>query len=338
MKWLKLGIVAILVLGLMIPAVPVYADTADPDATPTVDRIIIERNLLTTGDILILISANIPYASLPSTPVTETFIWRLIDTDGVTELGSTVGYAYNDDGYGYNLYSMYFSAAEVTALGIVWGTSYAIRLSGNPANFDTPPVYNYSIAAADYTSLSDTADVQAELEAWILTLADELNNRWGLATSVQLLEESEAGTVLSIYGEAFFRGAIYGLQAFAPRVFSVIIRTIDIDDREWDTEYAENVSSQWVGSWVETSRAAGRALFGTDYNLLDIIILSVMCVGLLIGNLMLTASHWNGLVDCAFLAVIAARLGMYDLAFLILVAAICWLYIGTQIWFKLVKI
>ena len=341
MKRLGIGILLALLAGLML-ATPVYADTPDPDSNPAIDTTNIYRNLRETGDMLVVVYANIPYATPPSTPVTQTFTWRLMDTDNVTELGSTVGYAYNvgthqDDGFGYNVWSMYFSADNVTSLGIVWGTSYPLRLSGNPAVFDAPPVYNFPISLVDYSTLTDTADVKAELAARILNIAGDLESKWGLTATYSLLAQSETATVLSIYGEAFFRGAIHGLQAFAPAVFSVVIREIDISDRDWDPEYSENVTGQWAGTWAETAREAGKALFGTEYDLLSIIMLLVMSVGLLIGNIMLTGDHWNGLVDVAILGVIGARLGMYDLAFLILVAAVCWIYIGMKIWFGLIK-
>ena len=337
MKRLRSGILLALLAAILLSAMPVYADTPDPDSNPKLEDTNIYRNLLEPGDMLAIIYANIPYATIPDLPVTQTFIWRLISTDNVTEFGSTVGYAYNDDGYGYNVYSMYFTAAEFTALGIVWGTSYNIRLSGNPAAFDTPPVYNYPINASDYSSLTVTADVQAELAARILTIAADLYNKWGLASIYSLLTQNETATVLSIYGEAFFRGAIHGLQAMAPTVFSVVIRAIDIDPREWSDNYTANLTSQYTGTWVDTAQAAGKTLFGTDYDLLSMIMLLVMAGGLLIGNIMLTGDHWNGLVDVALLGVIGARLGMFDLALLILAAAICWIYIGAKIWFGLIK-
>lgn len=337
MKRFRLGILLALLATLLLSATPAYADTPDPDSTPSIDQTNIYRNLIETGDMLVLIYANIPYATTPDLPVTQTFIWRLIHTDNVTELGSTLGYAYNDDGYGYNVYSMYFSAAEFTALGLVWGTSYTIRLSGNPAAFDTPPVYNFTINAADYSALTATADVQAELAARILTLAGSLDNRWGLATVYSLLTQNETATVLSIYGEAFFRGAIWGLQAMAPTAFSVIVRAIDVEDRAWDEEYAENLTAQWGGTWADTAQAAGKALFGTDYDLLSMIMLLVMAGGLMVGNIMLTGDHWNGMVDVALLGVIGGRLGMLDLGFLFLFAALCLMYIGTKIWFGIIR-
>lgn len=334
---IRVGLTLALMAVLLFSATPAYADTPDPDSPPTLEETNIYRNLLVSGDLLVLIYANIPYATLPDLPVTQTFIWRFISTDNVTEFASTTGYAYNDDGYGYNVWSMYLTAAEVTTLGIVWGTSYTLRLAGNPAAFDTPPIYNYTINAGDYSAAATQAAAQAELESRILVLAADLDTKWGLASVYSLLTQTETATVLSIYGEAFFRGAIHGLQAMAPGIFSVVVTAIDIDPREWSDNYTANLTSQWGGTWVDTSQAAGKVLFGTDYDLLSLILLLGMAGLLLYGNITLTGDHWNGLVDVALIFVIGARLGMFDLAMLILVAAICWIYIGTKVWFGLIK-
>jgi len=327
----------LIILAVFLGATPVYADTPDPDNDPTIEEINIYRNLLVTGDWLTLIYANIPYGIPPSTSVSQTFIWRLMHTDNVTELGDTIGCAYNDDGYGYNVYSMYLSATEVGAKGMVWGTPYTIRLSGNPAVFDTPPIYNYVVNAGDYSTETVQSNVQAELASRIFVLAADLDTKWGLSTIYSLLTQNETATVLSIYGEAFFRCAIHGLQSMAPTAFSVIIRVIDVPSRNWTSEYSTNLTNQWAGTWIETAQEAGDALFGTDYNLLSIIMLLIMCGGLMVGNIMLTGDHWNGFIDCALLAVVGARLGMYDLGFLILLTALCWIYISAKIWFGFIK-
>jgi len=344
MKTHRLLILLGLLVVLLLPATPCYADTPDPDATPTVVQFDMYRNMRADGDWLLLIYANIPYGTPPDQPVTETFIWNMYDTDNVTELGSTVGYAYNvgtyqDDGFGYNVYSMYWDSDNVTDLGMdtKWGASFPVRLTGNPAVFDTPPVYNYTIGVSDYSAETVRANVQDELADRVLFLANDLNVKWGLSAVYSLLVEEEAGPVLSTYGQAFFRGAIYGLQALAPGAFPVEIRLVDVEARDWDTEYSENVTGQWGDTWIDTAQAAGKALFDTDYDLLSVIMLLAMGTGLLIGNIMLTGDHWNGLVDVAVLSVIGARLGMYDLAFLMLVGAVCWFYIGTKVWFGMIR-
>lgn len=339
MKKIRLILALLIALVLMIPAIPVYADTPDPDSDPTIESFNVYRNLRETGDWLLVIYANIPYATIPDTPVTSTFIWRMIDVDGITELGDTVGYAYNEDGYGYNVYSMYWSAAEVTALGMVWNTAYTVRLSGNPAVFDDPPIYNYTLAIGDYSSLTVTADVQDELADRLLVIAGELDIHWGNVGAfsyLSLLTEAEVGTVLSAYGESFYRGAIYGVQSLAPGMFSVIIRNLDVTDRSWTDNYTTNLTNQWDGTWGGTAKAAGAALFGTSYDLLSIIMVLVISVLLLVGNLYLTGDHWNGLIDVGVFAIIGARLGMYNLGFLLLMAALCWIYISAKIWLGLI--
>ena len=153
----------LLVLGaLLLNATPVYADTPDPDDTPSIESINVYRNARETGDMFFMVYANIPYATIPDQPVTQTFIWSLIDTDNVTELGSTVGYAYNvgthqSDGFGYNVFSMYFDSGNVTALGMTWLDAFVVRLAGNPAVFDDPPIYNYPVNVVDYSALTAQA-------------------------------------------------------------------------------------------------------------------------------------------------------------------------------------
>ena len=333
---MKLGSIAlrlIAVVGIMglviIPATPVFADTALPDNTPTVEAFNAYRNLLETGDMLIIIYANIPYASLPDDPVTQTFIWRLIDTDNVTQIGDpTVGYAYNDDGYGYNVFSLYFSAADAPT----WGLAYPVRLSGNPSKFDDPPEYNYQIGSSDYSVLTASADVKAELANRILNLATDLNTKWGLLTDYFLTVETEAGTRLSAYGEAFFRGAIYGLQGLAPRAFSYVIEDIEVTARTWTEEYSGNLTDQWSGNWTGTAKAAGTALFGTGYDLLSIIMVLFMCFGVVLSNIILKGSAWAGMVDASVIAILTARLGMYPLGFLGLIAALCVIYGAMKLW------
>lgn len=328
MKFLRIGTVLAVLLAVAAFATPAYADMPNPDATPEVIKVNVYRNLLETGDRLYLIYANIPYETEPDLPVTQAFIWRLYAMDGTTELGSTVGYAFVNGGYGYNLYSMYFDNTS----GVTWNLEYPLRLYGNPIAFDTPPTYNFAVPTSAYSTLSDTEDEQAELAARILEIATDLNAKWGLSVDYSLLSEMGGSTVLSVYGEAFFRGAIYGLQAMAPTVFCFIITDVTAGDREWELAYTENLTNQWSGTWIETAQEAGKALFSLDYDLMSFILLLGMCVGILAANIMLTGDAWNGTIDMSVVLILGARLGIYDLGFLGLLAAICIIFIGIKIW------
>jgi hypothetical protein len=311
----------------VVTASPVLADTPHPDSQPLVEEVRVWRNLLETGDRLYVIYANIPYATTPDDPVTSTFIWQIVDTDNVTILGSTVGYAYNDDGYGYNVWSLYFDAAA----NLTWEQTYLARLIGNPAFFESPPVYSNQIGANDYTSFNATADVQSELTTWVINTAHDLDNKWGLSAANSLIIELETATVLSAFGETVFRGCIFGLQAMAPNAFRVVLQEIDIDERTWGTDYADNLSNQWAGTWVETAMAGGQALFNTGYDLVTIIMMGLGCVGLVYANAKLQNDIWMGAVDIAYILIVFARLGFYPLGFLAMVCALCVLFIGAKI-------
>lgn len=322
----KILIILPLVIVLVVPTLA-YADTPDPDSAPSLERLDVYRNLLETGDRCYIWEANIPYATTPDTLVTETFYWELLDTDGVTVLGTTTGYAYNSDGYGYNVYSMYFDAADA----LTWEATYTLRLSGNPAVFDVPPQYSFPVNVSDYTSLTDSDANKAALADTIIQIASDLDARWGLSTTSTLVLETESSTVLSIYGESVFRGSVYGCQALAPAAFRFIIEDLDAADRTWNLNYSGNLSAQYSGTWIDPAKTAGGTIFGVGYDLLSIIITLGMCIGLIWCNIKITNDHWNALMDVAIVLVTAPKIDLFPLTFTALVCAMAAMYTGTKV-------
>lgn len=324
-------------LAILSMVIPIAAAIAEPDSPPTLEDIDIYRNVLETGDMLLLWLANIPYSTPPDVLVSDAFSWSYRSNDGLTEYGATTGYAYNDNGYGYNVSSIYLTAAEVTAAGIVWGDPYKLRLTASPAHLPAYAPISYDILASHYSSLTVQSAVQAEIASRVITIAETLDVYWGTTTTTSLVEQTESGTKLSTYGEAFFRGAVYGLQGMAPDAFAVVVTAVDVSARTFTTNYTDQLDDQYSGTWVETSREAGKALFGTDYDLWTVIMMVGMCVGLLFGNIYLTSNAWNGLMDVGVIMVFGARLAFYDFFFLLLITALLWVYIGTRLWFRLFR-
>jgi len=320
--WLLLVLIPVLFI-----TTPVYADTPNPDSTPTVEKANWYRNLLETDDRCLIWEANIPYATPPSTLVTETFYWELIDTDDVTVLGTTTGYAYNDNGYGYNVYSMYFSAADA----LTWNQVYTLRLSGNPAVFDTPPQYNYPVNLSTFTSLTDSDENKSALAVKIIELGTDLDNQWGFTGTDTLILETESGTVLSLYGESVFRGAVYSCQSLAPSAFRFIVEDLEAEDRDWDTDYSANLTAIFDGTWIEPAKTAGGTLFGVGYDLTSIIITLGLCIGLIYLNLKLTNDQWNAWMDVAIVLIVAPRIDLIPLTFTALVCAFAAMYTGVRI-------
>lgn len=325
----RVGMFLLIAIALLAPYTPAYA-ISTPDSTPTVVKINIWRNVLETGDTAIFVYENTPYATTPTDyNYSDAFVWRLIDTDGTTELAQATGYNYNERGYGYNVISFYFDAASAPA----WEGLYTIRLSGTPAAFTSPPQYSFSVVTADYSSLTATADVKLDIAARILEIAADLDNQWGLSTTYSLLSETEASTTLSIYGQAFFRGAIYGVQAMAPSVFSINITDISTTDRTWASTYVTALSNQYTGTYIGEAFDSGKGFFDVDYNLMGTLILLVIMAGIVFLHWRVGGGNiWRGLIESCPPVVIASRIGLFGLGEIALVAAIGWLYISAKVW------
>ena len=331
--WLILVLLIILaaLLFAIIPASPVMA-TALPDSTPTVEGFWVYRNLLETGDWLIVIYFNIPYATTPNETIWQTYMWRMLDTDNVTELGADLPPAYNENGFGYNVASIYYDAGNVTALGLTWNATYPMRLSCNPAFFDDPAEYNFNLNSADYTTSNVTVDVQTELATTLLTIASELDIRWGLSAVYSLLSETATGTVLSIYGEAFFRSAIYGLQGLCPQVFAYLIEDIDFTQRTFADTYINILEVQYQGTWAQVSKDAGAALFGTDYDLMAIIVSLLLTLIIMGCTMVVSGDAWHGISDARTGLIAMTRLGFFGLAMLGLIVAVFAIYGASRMW------
>lgn len=316
-------------IGLLLVTAPVHAIPL-PDSTPTVEHVYIWRNALETGDMLIILKENTPYASYSTNiSYSEAFIWRLIDTDGTTELGQALGFNYNDNGYNYNVIGFYFSAAD----NITWGQNYFLRLSGTPSAFASPPEYNYPVNTSYYSSLNVTAEVQTDIASKIILLATELNSNWGLTSSYYLTTETEIATVLSIYGEAFFRGALYGCQAYAPAAFSLSIYDIEgLDNRTWTQNYTNALEAQYAGTYIETGIEAGKSFFNIGYNLAGMLGTLALMAAVITGSIMLSGDWWSAAIGASAVLVIMTRMGMFGLGECGLIAALGWLFVSAKIW------
>lgn len=320
----------ILIIAVVVPAGKAFA-TDQPDSAPTA-TFYVYRNLLETGDWLLVIDQNIPYTTIPDEPIWQTYQWRMIALDGVTELGMCLPYTFNDNGYGSSVASMYWDSGNVTAAGMVWNTAYTLRLSENPANFDSPTQWDFSLAAADYSSLTATEDVKAELASRILLLAQNLDIAWGLGATYSLLNETETGTVLSIYGEAFFRGAIYGLQGLCPQVFAYVINDVDLTPRTFTAAYVTTLENQWTGTWVDTAKTAGASLFGTGWDLASMLLTLLAAIIIAIVAILLSGDAWHGIADARTVFIISTRLGFFNLGFLSILAACAVIYGSARMW------
>lgn len=336
MKRIGLGILTAL-LGIVALATPALATyIALPDSTPTIEEVYQFRNVLETGDWLIVFKENTPYASVPTAlAYTQAYIWRLIDTDNTTELAQAQGYSYHESGYNYNIISFYLDSGNVTAKAMTYGTDILnLRLSGTPVAFASPPVYNYPIPITSYSSLTATAAVKAALSTLIIELATDLNTEWALAAAYYLTDDVETGTFLSIYGQTFFRGAIYGLQAMAPDAFEVKITDINTTARTWTTAYITSLETQYAGNYLGQALSKGETLLDVDYNLFGLLLSLGMVIVIIFTHWWLRKSGniWTGITESIPQLVILTRMGVFGLGELCLIATVSWMFVSAKIW------
>jgi hypothetical protein len=329
---LALFIVLVMALAVVMPALAIDL----PDDTPTIIGKWAWRHVLETGDMLIIVDENTPYTTTPTTDYSEAYIWEFASTNGTTSLGWANGYDYQNKGFGYNVIGFYFSAAEVTTSNITWGQNYYLKLLGSPSSFADPPEYIYQMTSADYSALTDMDDVQNEIGQRILLIAADLDNKWALGLTYSLIDQSETGVVLSIYGESFFRGALYGIQSYAPDLFRIIIGNIDtasLSDRSWSDNYSTNLTTQYpAGSDLDKGMQAGNDLLDVPYNLFGLIITLAIMAVIVVASLMIGGDWWGSFVGCIAPAVICTRIGLFGMGELALIAAICWLFLSAKVW------
>lgn len=328
MKWLARGIISLIILLSLLFTLPALAISL-PDSAPSIDGLEIYRNVLEADDMFIFFKEKTPYTA-PTTTMdySQAYVWQLYDTTDTTELARAVGYDYAYYGYNENIIGFYFSAADAPA----WGAAYFLKLTGTPAAFGTPPTYQFPIEASDYSSLTDQDDVQVAISNQVIEWAEDLNTDWSLASTDYLTVSASTGQALSLEGETFFRGAIYGIQSLAPYCFQLQTMDVTSTDRTWTDNYTTNLGNMYSGTYLQDAIDAGNTGLGSGYNLFGLLGLLAMLVILIGACIYVGGDIWGSLVIIAGPLVIGGRMAMIGLGELGFVAALSWLWISGKIW------
>lgn len=321
---LALFLLGMLLASLFVSATPVLA-TADPDSVQFIS-VHANRHLYETGDYMLMIHYAINYGALPDDPVDETFIFRLMDTDGSTELGANIAYPFADDGYGQGIVTLYWPAAEAPA----WDGLYIVRASGNPSAFANPPVYNYTMVPSDYCSETDQEGQQENMATWLLDVAMALEVAW----DASLLDLTDTGVVLSTTGESYFRYAVPGLQVLAPELFYVQVSQPDWGEQSWGTNQSANYTSRYEGTWVGDAIDDAASLFSIE----PVMISGTFILGACVAFIILSAKRFQttlpGFIAGIALTTCGGLMGWISPAMLGVIGMMFALYIGYFLLFQ----
>lgn len=235
----------ILITGLVFPK-SAYA-IADPDTPPAINAVYVYEDLIEEGDCGVLIAYFLDYAVPPTETATEAFFTVFVDTDGTSQLKGVSPYAYDDDGYGYGVTWIYFTAQEVVDYSITSASEnlYRVWFVGNPTLSWTgdPPK---TVATIDYW-MPAGASAATNLGLRVLYYAAALEAIW----SIDLIETTTVGNRLTTLGEAYFINVIPDLREIAPNVFSAADYDPEYPDVDYSTEFGAVVTgSEVAGSPV----------------------------------------------------------------------------------------
>jgi len=311
--------------------VTTLATIAQPDSTPTFSKIHVNRDLILSGDICVYGEYTLPYTSIPTTPADQTFIFRLMGTDNVTELGAVSPFVYFNNGYGLGVFSFYFASA--TTDNFTWDSPYIIRVSEVPAQFTSPTYFDYVMPLVDtYSSSLTQAGNQNDMAVRILSMAQDMEAEY---TAYTFLEQAASGTVLSApTGATYFRGAIPGLQPMAPSLFLIQAIELDVTSANWTTAQADTYEGRFDGTWVGTSENATAIRLGVTRPTL-----MAMFIGLpaCLGFLFVAQRKWQrtepGLITCSILLVMLLIMGWMPYAIFASVFQIMGIYVAYLLFF-----
>ncbi len=216
-RLLSIGLLLAVVLSLIAP-LPVYA-FLDAPLSMTFQSVKAFQNVAVDGDEVIVFHYRITYApdDYPLTPAADSIMFRLYSSDGTLEATSRpyVFSAFATNGYKDGVSAFYFTES------LPWEDACEINIIGVPVYFDPIPTpASYTMTIADYSTASNMTASRTGLYDEVMFLCDELISVY---PSVTLKGSTDAGIVLTSSGEAYFRGAIPGVQTMCPQLFFVQI-------------------------------------------------------------------------------------------------------------------
>lgn len=278
------------------------------------------ENVDHTGDILFIVEGGAYYAVEPTDyTASQAFVFEVLDTDNTT-LISTPLVAYNDRPIG-----IYQTAAEKTALGLVSGSAYKLRIRGNPLIFASPTgnSVNVTLGTGDYFDNTNLVSGFTPLRNFVInTIVTNMQTYDGVTTYKTMV----LGTsYLSVTGGSLFLAGIPGLDSLEPTIFSTSSYPVNRPTISANASYATslNITSVW-GTATSNGFKAISSLFGmgtSDENGGNLF-LFVIGVAVSLGIGTKVQSPLVILIILALMPLFGALLGLINLALAFTIAII----------------
>ena len=221
------------------------------------------HHVLETDDQLFIISFTCDYGVNPTEGnLTDLFLVRLLTNAGV-EIRAIQPFSYFDDGYNYGVASIYFTAAEVTALGMTWNPAlpYIMKFEGNPSLvWAASPPPNTQISPFTYSSATTTTETSEEIRLRVIALATSCEAFWGATTDMITYVASVPKLVYdaTYNGDAYFTSVIANLRVIAPTLFLAVLENPEQEERGTisGTSYFPSLENRTVGTPFDMTNLA----------------------------------------------------------------------------------
>lgn len=262
---IAIGLVTIMVLLLV--AVPVLA-IANPDTIwfgtkPASKYVRVFENVNETGDMLFLAEGFVDYDTDPTDyDANEAFVLQVRSTDNTTVLLSRPLQS-----YGERPISIYQTAAQVTAAGLVSEAAYVIRISGNPLVFpslvESTNMVSYTLSPTNWFDQSTATDTFNQLRIACISIAERMQIEDAVTTYLTTVEGID---YLTPAGASLFLAGIPSLNIFVPSLFAVTTEVMTSEAPQATGNYTGNITALQrlgvatargitnIGSWLGVSQ------------------------------------------------------------------------------------
>lgn len=207
---------------------------------------------LETGDLLFtaeVINTYAPYEE-DNEDIASLFEVRLLDTDGITYIASTV-----PKEWGNRPVSIYLSADEATPL--TGGSAYYIQVYGN---FGSNPTSSYQLQSDNWKGTDLTY-----LDRWCISTARNIGDYDADNSEYYTVRIAGKGEVLDEDGGVIFDNGIPGLSRERPSLFQAVVNIPALDEPTWTDAFREATTWQEaVGADVVTMVEAWGTIVGLD--------------------------------------------------------------------------
>ena len=263
-----ISVSSIILLLLLLITIPVYA-ISNPDSiafgTGSIPLYKVFENVVETGDMLFVVEGYVHYVVTPTDyTASEAFLFEVINAAGTTTLLAVPLNEYEDKPI-----SIYQTAAQVTAAGLVSETAYGLRIIGNPLIFpsSTGNTVTAYLGASDYIDQSVATDDNNPLRIFLINMAENIEANDAPAAGDEYLIDIQGKRYLTLIGGDIFLQGIPALSTFCPILFQAALQNMDNDVPETTGAYAAslNPAIQWgqtvgngltmLGEWLGINQA-----------------------------------------------------------------------------------